>query len=505
MKNIIEEYKKELKELISSKKYLFSIIIVSILAYGFAITHCSIGMDDTALDRYYGEFFSKNMIAAGRWGSYFLYKLLNLTSFTPFWLDLLTVLIIVSTAILISSFIRRNIRKNDIVLSLIFSCLYISYSLINEPFIFQASNLALFLGNLLTFAVLFAIYEIVYNHLKFRYYLPLIVIFAFSISLYEACCQTFLVGLLMCIMIRIIKYKEKDKDVLKFFGIGISILIVSIFLNYTILYLLYFIGIKNELSGGRTIYWFKNGLETGINIIIGNIKFYIFSKTMYFPVLEFIIAGIIGLIISIMSSIKRKNIMIFNVYILMLFSNIALSILQCIAILYRTCTSWGLMVAAIFTVSYYILSKKKYVKPIAIILITLLILWQTKDMNQWFYSDYVKSQRDLKQAYQIAEDIKKKANDLTKPIVFAGEPDQGFQLRPQIGAQSNGLSVIWWANFSFDDNSYELIKFINSLGYYFKRPTDEQYERGRELAEDMESYPKENYIKEFEDIIVVKL
>ena len=112
MKNIIEEYKKELKELISSKKYLFSIIIVSILAYGFAITHCSIGIDDTALDRYYGDFFSINMIAAGRWGSYFLYKLLNLTSFTPFWLDFLTVLIIVSTAILISSFIRRNIRKN---------------------------------------------------------------------------------------------------------------------------------------------------------------------------------------------------------------------------------------------------------------------------------------------------------------------------------------------------------------------------------------------------------
>ena len=349
-------------------------------------------------------------------------------------------------------------------------------------------------------------YEIVFNHLKFRYYLPLIVIFAFSISLYESCCQTFLVGLLMCIMIRIIKHKEKDKDILKYFGIGISFLIISIILNYAILYFLYFIGVPNQLSKIKTIYWFKNGLETGINIIIGNIEFYIFDRTMYFPVLEFIIAGIIGLIISIISSIKRKNIMIFNAYILMLFSNIALSILQCKAILYRTCTSWGLMVAAIFTVLYFILSKKKYVKPIAIILITLLILWQTKDMNQWFYSDYVKSQRDLKQAYQIAEDIKKKASNLTKPIVFVGMPEHRYNIQTQEGAQVTGESIIYWGICAFGDNSYELTKFINSLGYhYYKRPTNEQYVRGIKLAEDMESYPKENYIKEFEDIIVVKL
>ena len=71
MKNIIEEYKKELKELISSKKYLFSIIIVSILAYGFAVTHSSIGLDDTSLDRYYGDFFCTNIMIQRKVGKLF--------------------------------------------------------------------------------------------------------------------------------------------------------------------------------------------------------------------------------------------------------------------------------------------------------------------------------------------------------------------------------------------------------------------------------------------------
>ena len=43
------------------------------------------------------------------------------------------------------------------------------------------------------------------------------------------------------------------------------------------------------------------------------------------------------------------------------------------------------------------------------------------------------------------------------------------------------------------------------LGYYFKNPTNEQWKRGNELAAEMKEYPKDGYIKEYEDIIVVKL
>lgn len=257
MKEMIKQYKEEVKQLVCHKRYFLAMIIVSILSYGFAITHGTVGIDDTCLDRYYGDFFSINMISAGRWGSYLLYKLLNITSFTPFWLDFLTVLVIMATAILISAFIRKNVKKQDIILSTLFSCIYISYPLINEAFIFQPSNLALFLSNLLTILSVIVIYEVITNKLQKKYYIALLPILAISISMYESCCQTFLLGLLICMLLRIFIYQEKEANLLKYFATGIIVLILSIILNYAILYMFYSIGVPNELSGGRTIYWFK--------------------------------------------------------------------------------------------------------------------------------------------------------------------------------------------------------------------------------------------------------
>lgn len=68
MKRVVKTYSELIKGIINNKLYIFSIIIVAILGYGFAITNYSIGMDDTCLDRYYANFFGiNNMIAAGRW------------------------------------------------------------------------------------------------------------------------------------------------------------------------------------------------------------------------------------------------------------------------------------------------------------------------------------------------------------------------------------------------------------------------------------------------------
>lgn len=504
MKKILMEYKDEVRELLNSKKYLFSIIIVAILSYGYLITHTTVGMDDTCLDRYYGAFFSENMIAAGRWGSYLLYKILNIASFTPFWLETLTTLVIIATAVLISCFIRKNLKQSNIVISLIFSCIYISYSLYNEPLIFGPSNLALFLANLLAITCVIFLYEMIHGNIQRKYFFLLFPVLTFSVSMYEACCQTFLIMLLACMISEIIISKGKNKDIFSFFWSGIGILVTSIILHYLILNVFYWIGVPtSDLGAERGINWFQYGLINGLGVVANNIWYYTVENVRYFPVLEFVIVAIIGLILSIYFSIKTKNVYLFNLYIVMLFSNLALSILQCDAVMYRACVSWGLFVAIIITTTYAILTKYKILSKIALILITFIILWQTKDMNQWFYSEYLKYQKDLKDAYQIANDIEKEVNNLNKPIVFSGLPTKEFHMKGQDGAQSNGLSVLWWGVRAFDDNSYELTKFINSLGYHFKKPTDEQYKKGKLLSNQMASYPKEGYIKEFEDIIVV--
>ena len=79
------------------------------------------------------------------------------------------------------------------------------------------------------------IYEIIKGNLNKKLYLILLPILAVSISMYETCCQTFVLGLLICMLIRLIINKEKDKDIYKNFCIGILVLVASILLNYIIL------------------------------------------------------------------------------------------------------------------------------------------------------------------------------------------------------------------------------------------------------------------------------
>ena len=44
---------------------------------------------------------------------------------------------------------------------------------------------------------------------------------------------------------------------------------------------------------------------------------------------------------------------------------------------------------------------------------------------------------------------------------------------------------------------------MNSLGYKFRIPTNEEVEKGNQEAENMSRYPQEGSIKELEDCIVI--
>ena len=219
----------------------------------------------------------------------------------------------------------------------------------------------------------------------------------------------------------------------------------------------------------------------------------------YFPILVFDVTSLIGLAIGILQSDKKKNWMILLIFIAMFLSNFAISILQLDHVMYRTCTSWGLFVAIIVMITYKFLSEYKITKILAGIAIFVLVLQQTKTLNQLFYNDYKRYEKDLTIANELIYDLEK-SYDVSKPLVIMGTPYKGMG---NIGAQSNSLSVLWWGKKAFNDNGREFIKFLNSLGYDFKRPDDEQYEKGKIEAETMNKYPKDDSIRELEDCIVI--
>ena len=497
MKELKEKYKKATKYFLENKIFVITIILVTILSFGFTVTNSSVGMDDTAFDRYYS---GKEMLAIGRWGAYVVYQILNITEFIPFWLDFIAASVIMLTAVIWCIFLKKNVNdKLSNGAYIIFASVFISFPIINEIFIFENCNIAVMLGTFLASVGIMLFYENYNNIHKKGIYILSGLVLTIAMSMYEACVQTMLISIGGTAILMIYTNKDKKiKDIFKYIICALGILGAAVVLDEIIVKLINFAGVKPSDAAEKEISWGKYGTIESFQIIVINIIDAI-KNAKYFPVLIFDIFSGVGLAISILQSDKKKNWMILVIFIAMFLSNFAISILQLDSVMYRTCASWGLFVAIIVMMTYKFLREYKVTKILAIIAISILILQQTKTMNQLFYNDYVRYQKDLHIAYELIYDLEKDY-DTSKPLVIMGTPYKGIG---KYGAQSNSLSVLWWGKKAFNDNGREFIKFLNSLGYDFKVPTDEEYEKGKTEAENMGNYPKDGSIKELDDCIVI--
>lgn len=497
MENIKNEYKNATKYFLKNKVFIVAIILVTILSFGFTITHPSVGMDETAFGRYYQD---NEMLESGRWGSYLIYRGLNIIEFTPFWIDFLVTCIIVITAVLWCVFLKKNLgEKLSLGAYIIFATIFISFPLINECYIFSNSSLAVMIGTFLASLGIMAFYENYSKLHKKIIYVLIAIMLAVAFSMYEACGQVMLVSICVTAILMIYTNKDKKiKDIFKYLFATLGIVVLAVILDEIIVKIVYLAGVRASNEADKEISWGKYGIVESFQLIVFNI-IEAMINTKYFPVLIFDIVSAIGLAISILQSDKKRNWMILVIFIAMFLSNFAISMLQLDYVLYRTCTSWGLFVAIIVMATYKFLSEYKITKILATVCIVILVLLQTKYLNQLFYNDYKRYQKDLTIAHELIYDLEKSYNT-SKPLVIMGTP---YKSIGGYGAQSNSLSVLWWGKKAFGDNGAEFIKFLNSLGYEFKRPNDEQYEKGKVEAETMNRYPKDDSIRELEDCIVI--
>ena len=499
MEKIKKEYKEIIKYFFNNKIFIFTTIIVAVLSFGFTITNSSIGVDDTAFDRYYK---GKEMLSIGRWGAYVIYEILNIAEFTPFWSDFIASTIIVLIAFLWCVFLKRHLKEEvPNTAYTIFATIFISFPIINEIFIYQNCNIAVILGSLLASIGIMILYE---NHQyihKKSIYIICILMLAFGISMYEACFQIILVTICITALITINKEKNNKvtKSICNYIFLSLIIVLAAVILNSVIVKIIYLLGVPVSEAAEKEINWGTYDIKESIQMLCYYINEATIKNTKYLPVAMFNIATIIGFIISVVQAYKKQNVMILLIYIGMTLSNFAITILQLKSVLYRTCTSWSLFVAIIFMVFYIYMSRYKITKIMSGIFIITLVLQQSKYLNQMFYNDYIRYQRDLHIAYELIDDLET-SYDISKPLVIMGTPKKGIG---KDGSQVNSLSVLWWGKKAFDDNGAEFIKFLNSLGYNFKRPTDEQYQKGMLEAQNMSNYPKEDSIRELEDCIVI--
>ena len=82
----------EMLDLLKQKKYMIPLLVTAIFSYGFMVVNPTIGIDDTASERFFQDGLEPYM---GRWTLFLLNKVLRLAEFAPLITELIGVIFLI--------------------------------------------------------------------------------------------------------------------------------------------------------------------------------------------------------------------------------------------------------------------------------------------------------------------------------------------------------------------------------------------------------------------------
>lgn len=506
-----------LKEAIQRNKYYWLAVSLTImLAYGFTLMNFSMGVDDESFDSY---IFGGVLLSQGRWGGHIVKYIINIYDFIPLWRDFIGILLITLGitfwGYLIQKFSSNVINDNSIT---VFSCVAISCPIIADNFIFMMTTIEMGIILCLIPLALNFFFESVINKKHFKNLLFSGVLFILALAFSELAVVYFLFGVFMLILVTVY-FSENKNDfsiprVLLILLKGSLLIVVVLFLNSMITSALQslFSVTASSYTSNYILYDFSS---------IGNFfdSFYRFLKVFFG--LDFIwkhmgtymafIAAFLLLLYSFAFTIKNKKIIHLLIGVGCIFSAFSMYFITGnINLVHRIFVTNSVFTGFVFALTFMYFQNKHIFKiklrVVTTLLIVFIVLNQTKYMNQVFYVDYQRYQLDLTKMNSIAEEIEKNnGGNSQKEIVFVGLPEN-YNLK--LG-DTEGYSIFQWDRFdgiqSELRNSSRIFRFMNLHGYNFKGLLEMDEQEIITNSVGMNQYPKDGFVKDFGDYLIVKL
>lgn len=198
-------------DILKNKKLVLSAIITTILGFGFTITNFSIGIDDPAAIHYFHTTGSGNMIQQGRLFQVLYDKLTGAEQFIPFFNDFVAAVLFMFSALMFSGLFQyvTDRRFSDIAL-MIFQCVYISFSMICDKYIFNLDVVVTMASYLLIAYSLAASYEYVYYKKK-QSFVAAVLALTIGIGSYEPFLFLYICGVCAIMILKCVVGEEKLK------------------------------------------------------------------------------------------------------------------------------------------------------------------------------------------------------------------------------------------------------------------------------------------------------
>ncbi|MBI4855197.1 MAG: glucosyltransferase domain-containing protein [Acetobacterium woodii] len=534
----LKELKENVKYFLNSRWYMVPLLLVTIMSFGFTLTHPTISVDDTAMDYYYRQ---NELLTQGRFFQVLIDKVLGIYNFRPFVLDFFAILCLIAAAVLWCSLFKK-VSGNQLKSMgyVFFACFFVSYPLINEIFIYMGSDFETGLGHAMIPVILFIMFMMssdTKNLNKPSTYIVPSFLIALTLSLYESFAVVYLFGIFAILILRFL-YSDDSRNIKDTFKRGIYYvipLICGIALRLVIdmiLKLMFHLGTSTNAS--KEIHWDQGVMENLPKLIKGVTVSFLYNGLVYLPITMLLIAIGVTLFLMVRQGIKHRSLTIVALYLGSIVSIFSLTILQGIETPYRACTVFSVFIAFIFMLGLQFVEESKIrieIKKAVIVLLCIGIIWQVNDINKWFYVDYMRYEEEVNVVNQVAAEIRSNYDYLNKPVVFLGDYKLSDNINQYTSAektslagtlymnltgivpegkyaykyvQTNGDSFLDWAvGWNFENNVSEAHKFFKDLGYDFKADNYDMREEAYTLAKDKPVWPQKGSIFETDKFIIV--
>ena len=424
----MKKYFEEISFFLNSRFYCVLTILTTVIAYGYAATNISIGVDDVRGQLEIGE--GREVIASGRFSQAILPNLLGYHTEwieNSFAIDVLAVIILMLSAINCCILFRKKSKDSLSVIALsVFSSLMLTYPLINEIWEYTHINICICMGIFLSTVVVYAVDDWIATKWNIGKVICVSLMMTIVCTSYESVVSVYIFLVFAIIFLAILFDTDKwsmrllIKTGLIYLLILFSGLIGRIVIHKAILVIFHIPYVTNGAVG---ISWEINELGRQLYaLIVGWVDMYLLKSIIYFPLTEIVILGIayIGLFVYFLIYSKKYIIAVPGTGILL--SLVILSLLQGSVTYYRSCQVFSFFVAFSGMLLCYVVQKlnKKIIEHVVIIVLCWLCIVQSVNLNYWLTLNHLRSEEEQRVICDIGSDLRGGKYDMSKPVVFTG-------------------------------------------------------------------------------------
>ena len=492
---------------IKDRIYMICLFISFLIVYGFELSHFTYDGDDWVY--LYGT-NSYSLLVQERVISFILKTIFDTDIFVAFYRDILGLLMMSLGSIFWTLYFYRIYNKNNLGLSkIVFLMLFISHPILTYYTIFSLYTTGIiYMLN----GIALLIYE---SFIKSRniYNFLLIVILVFIAGfIYEIGFLFFVSGIVYGLLLYSINdenthnFKTYRFYILSFIAICfLAIILQTIFANALIL--------LNEATKShyteRIVQWNIKDIKSNFSIIKNLIiPFNVLYKYKLLPY------SIIILILTVCLSIIKKRYYILILGIISIYTSIAMVLITGDINLYLRPMIPSMIFIAFSVFLINLLCRNKNILKVLIFILSLYIfLIQARDTNYNYQNHYIRYELDKFIALDIIKEIQKVAESYDKPIYLAGELNGYKHLKTDKKDYKNidfsndfeAIGITLHDSYSMP-GFFEFLGFpINLLKYNVKFNNEILLKQAEYNALSMPSYPKDGFVKDFDDYIIVKL